>query len=186
MRRSPSRLPLALIAASLFSVCDAATLTQRVNALILATPQVKVGTWSTHPVGACGGAALPITVMTGGQPSWRTNLDPVGAPYEDGRLADGREVIVVPLETCTTYHLDGALIYAQVAGKMRYVGHVYSPDAHAAISISGGRIVFTTPLYGTGTDFRGMCCPSYVRVQIFTIVGRHLRELSERREATPR
>lgn len=163
------------------------SLVGRVNAALAATWQVIEGPVITDPIGACGVGVRRITIQ--GKPDssgFKRYLDIDGAPPNQGMLADHQQIVVVPLETCTSYHIGAALIYVAVGRNLKYVGFLWSTDARAGVSIKNGRIRWTTPVGNAGGTFRGGCCPPRVRVQEFTVIGDHLRKVSEHIMTPPR
>lgn len=155
-------------------------LTGRVSAALAATRQVREGPAITHPIGACLAGVRRISIQgMPGSNGLQRYLDFYGAPPVNGLLADHQQVVVVPLETCTSYHIGAALIYAAVGRNLKYVGFLWSPNGHAGVSIKNGRIRWTTPVGNAGGVSRGSCCPPRVRIQVFTITGNHLRKISE-------
>lgn len=95
------------------------------------------------------------------------DLDPTS--LTDYRLPDGREVIIVPLDSGTDAGGKTALVYAQVGGELRYV-RAFSNNQRGWVSVSlhGAGLHVTKPLYSADD---AQCCASRERVQTFSLVG---------------
>lgn len=95
---------------------------------------------------------------------------------DEGRLRNGRELLVVPLDSGGSGQVFGALVWTRAAGEpWRFAGSVPSPNGRLAIRIEGGVLVAALPEYGPGDPD---CCPSRHRYERFTLDGRKLELLA--------
>jgi hypothetical protein len=114
---------------------------------------------------------LERTHAPGNTPSFRIK----GTPYDglvvraavlDAVLADGPEVLVVPLDSGGTGVDFVAPVWAGPAGDWHYAGYIASPRGHLQVFMEGGYIVTRTPVYAASDP---ECCPSASRVTRYTV-----------------
>ena len=102
-----------------------------------------------------------------------------------GRMADGRWVGIVPLDSGTSAGIMYALMWVWTDGRAQFIGEVPAENhgvGHLAMSVQDGEIQLQWPLYAPG-DAR--CCPSRMRKKVLTLDGIRLRPLSDSVVAGP-
>lgn len=98
---------------------------------------------------------------------------------DDGYLANGQEVLIVPLLSGGTGGVYTTLLWTRLDGAWKFVGYIPS-DGHLLVTLQGGKINVVRPIY-KASDAR--CCPSKRSVEVDTLDGIVLR-LIERFETT--
>jgi hypothetical protein len=93
-----------------------------------------------------------------------------------GRLANGQEVMIVPVESGGSGAAFDALLFTRLAGRVRFVGLIPSPNGHLDVALSHGAIVVRTPVYKAGD---ANCCPSGFHWERDTLRGMTLVKLKE-------
>lgn len=85
-----------------------------------------------------------------------------------GFLANGQEVMVIPLGSGGSGGVFYSLLFTRINGAIRFVGYVPSPQGHLDISIAEGNLRIRTPVYSVGDP---NCCPSHHHMQLATLSG---------------
>jgi hypothetical protein len=107
-------------------------------------------------------------------------LDP--GRLRDGRLSDGREVIVVPLDSGEDVGVIDALVFASTSGRIKYVADIHSESGGVKVWVSGDTIQVEWSVY-SGDE--AMCCPSHFAEHTFSLVGAQLVKLREWTRSSP-
>ena len=95
---------------------------------------------------------------------------------DEGRLRNGRDLLVVPLDSGGSGQVFGALVWTRATGEAwRFAGSVPSPNGRLVIRIEGGVLVAALPDYGPGD---ADCCPSRHRYERFTVNRQKLELLN--------
>jgi hypothetical protein len=102
-------------------------------------------------------------------------------PYNlwSGRMADGRWVGIVPLDSGGPSGIKYTLMWVWTEGRAQFIGEVPAENSglgHLEMSVVDGVILLQWPLYKTG-DAR--CCPSLLRKKRLTLDGIRLRPLND-------
>lgn len=96
---------------------------------------------------------------------------------DDGFLANGQEVLIVPLLSGGSGGVFTTLLWTRAgAGAWKFAGPLQSGAGHLAVYIVGGKINVVTPIY-KGNDPN--CCPSNHHREIVTLQGTKLRVLEQ-------
>jgi hypothetical protein len=94
---------------------------------------------------------------------------------DDGFLANGQEVLIVPLVSGGSGGVFTTLLWTRTGGgAWKFVGPLQSGAGHLAVYIVSGKLNVITPIY-VGNDPN--CCPSNHHHEIDTIEGTKLRVL---------
>jgi hypothetical protein len=94
---------------------------------------------------------------------------------DDGFLANGQEVLIVPLVSGGSGGVFTTLLWTRTGGgAWEFVGPLQSGAGHLAVYILSGKLNVVTPIY-VGNDPN--CCPSNRRHEIDTLQGTKLRVL---------
>ena len=95
---------------------------------------------------------------------------------DDGFLANGQEVLIVPLLSGGSGGVFTTLLWTRTAngGAWKFVAPLQSGAGHLAVYIVSGKLNVITPIY-VGNDPN--CCPSNHHHEIDTIQGTKLRVL---------
>ena len=96
-----------------------------------------------------------------------------------GRMADGRWVGIVPLDSGGQAGIVYALMWVWTNSKPQFVGEIPADNnglGNLTMSVQNGNIILRWPLLGP-QDAR--CCPSLVRQKVLTLDGIRLRPLSD-------
>jgi len=90
-----------------------------------------------------------------------------------GYLANGTDVLIVPLESGGSGGVFYTLLFTSIATKPAFIGYVPSPSGHLEVFINEGRLVVKTPVYkGNSPD------PSH-HVIVYDVVGAALKKIDE-------
>ncbi len=101
----------------------------------------------------------------------------VNADTDDyGYLANGADVLIVPLQSGGSGGVFYTLLFTTIATKPAFIGYIPSGAGHLDVYIDGGRLIVETPIY-KGNDPN--CCPSGHHVVTYTLDGTKLKKLSE-------
>jgi hypothetical protein len=151
-------------------------LVQRVTALIASTPTLRMTPSATS--GDPSRRMPYVSIMANGK--FRCCSLPGGflnpQNLKDGRLPDGREVIIVPLDSATSGGIVDALIFASVGGRVQYIAHFNADMGHLGVELSGNGLQVETPVYSRDDAH---CCPSHLKERTFSIVGNRVVKLRE-------
>ena len=96
-----------------------------------------------------------------------------------GRIADGRWVGIVPLDSGGSAGIAYALMWVWTDGRAHFVGEIPAENGglgQLSMSIENGVIHLQWPMYRSSDT---KCCPSLVRTKILTLDGTRLRPLSD-------
>ena|SRR5215469_13044808 len=94
---------------------------------------------------------------------------------DDGFLANGQEVLIVPLVSGGSGGVFNTLLYTRSGhDPYRFVGYVPSKDGHLDVYLDEGRLIVVTPVY---KDSDAQCCPSSRSVKAYTLDGIKLKLL---------
>jgi hypothetical protein len=91
---------------------------------------------------------------------------------DDGYLANGQEVLIVPLVSGGSGGIFYTLVWTKISGAWQFVGYIPSGSGHLSVTIEEGSLVVVTPIYASGD---AQCCPSGHHNQIETLDGIKLR-----------
>lgn len=97
---------------------------------------------------------------------------------DDGFLANGQEVLIVPLLSGGSGGVFTTLLWTRTTsgGAWKFAGPLQSGAGHLAVYIASGKINVVTPIY-RGNDPN--CCPSNHHHEIETLEGTKLRVLEQ-------
>lgn len=99
-----------------------------------------------------------------------------------GRMSDGTQVLAVPLFSGGSGGVFTQLIFAQkVDGDPFFVGYLTS-EGHLAVNVTYHGIVAILPKYGPSDP---NCCPSKFETDVYTIVDRSLKLITQRISTKP-
>jgi hypothetical protein len=100
-----------------------------------------------------------------------------------GRLADGTQVMSIPLQSGGSGGVFTQIVFAQAFSetKPRYVGEIIS-GGHLAVNVTYHGIVAISPLYGPNDT---NCCPTHFKTRTYTVVDRKLKLVSQKTTAKP-
>lgn len=135
-----------------------------VAALVVATPQIN--RMNPQPPGSR--VYYEIQNATGGY------IDP--DRIDDGYLASGQEVLIVPLSSGGSGGVFSTLMWTKIGGVWKFVGYIPSGNGRLGIYIESGRLSVETPVYGPGEP---NCCPSKHHHILYTLDGVRLRKIDE-------
>lgn len=96
----------------------------------------------------------------------------IGRPQDalDGHLANGQEIMVLPLVSGGSGGIFYALLFTRLRSDISFVGYLRS-NGHLFIFLSHGTLHIVRPVYGLND---AQCCPSKHDYQIATLHGTHL------------
>lgn len=93
---------------------------------------------------------------------------------DDGFLANGQEVLIVPLVSGGSGGIFTTLLWTRVGNAWNFVGPLQSGAGHLAVYIVSGKLNVVTPIYKANDP---NCCPSAHHREIETLQGTKLRTL---------
>ncbi len=139
--------------------------TKNVAALIASTPQIK--------------PAVPAVPNYNGFKSVDVRGANVGgfvipASIDDGFLATGQEVLIVPLNSGGSGGVFTTLLWTKQSGVWKFVGYIPSTNGHLSVYIEAGQLNVVVPVYGTGEP---NCCPSKHRYTTYTLNGIRMKQV---------
>ncbi len=85
-----------------------------------------------------------------------------------GELANGQQVMIVPIESGGSGGVFTTLLFTKLAGKTRFVGTIPSQSGHLDVYLDSGRIIVKTPIYKASDP---NCCPSGHHYERATLNG---------------
>jgi hypothetical protein len=155
---------------------DAATVLR----LVKATPQLAIDASIPAPGG--NDKKTHPYVRTGNSPdTLGGNIDYEAASM--GRLSDGTQVMVIPLESGGSGGVFTQIVFVQPFGEAaKYAGAIPSGAGHLAVNVTFHGIVAIQPLYGPNDK---NCCPTRFLTRTYTIQAHRLHLVSERTSAKP-
>jgi tRNA A-37 threonylcarbamoyl transferase component Bud32 len=130
-------------------------------------------------------AALRVSTQPGNETAYVTVPDTPAHGEVDryailsGRMADGRWVGVVPLNSHGPAGIAYSLMWVWTDGRAQFVGEIPAENngyGHLTTLVRNGTIYVGWPVYGPSD---GSCCPSLLRSKILTLDGIRLRPLSD-------
>jgi hypothetical protein len=137
-------------------------------------------------------SALSVSTQANGATAYVTVPDTPARGTADpnriwvGRMADGRWVGIVPLDSGGSAGIAYALMWVWTDGRAQFVGEIPAENGglgRLSMSIENGEIHLQWPVYGSSVT---KCCPSLVRTKILTLDGIRLRPLSDTTAPTGR
>ncbi|GAC1356662.1 MAG: hypothetical protein NVSMB31_17280 [Vulcanimicrobiaceae bacterium] len=140
--------------------------------------------YDARGVGALVAATPQITAASKRDSEGRTTYSVQGAQVggfivpdmvDDGYLADGHEVLIVPLASGGSGGVFTTLLWTRTGNAWRFVGYIPS-NGHLNVHIEQGALHVITPVYATGEP---NCCPSKHHYVRYTLSGIHLKQLEE-------
>lgn len=148
-------------------------LVKSAKALTIDPSVPAIGGWSrkTHPYVRVGNGPNAV----GGA------VDPDFASI--GRLADGTQVMAVPLESGGSGGIFTQILFAQTDPSSRpfYLGSI-SSGGHLAVNVTYHGIVAISPDYGANDP---NCCPSKYERRVYDVSGRTLKLVARSQSAKP-
>jgi|GEM_PF-5024876 len=138
---------------------------QNVSSLMHSTPQIS----EQRPSPASG---RKLYTVKGTDAGGFVLVDSV----DDGYLANGQEVLIVPLDSGGSAGVFTTLLWTKRGGLWRFVGHLSSVRGHLDVHIQQGALNAIAPLYGTNDP---NCCPSKHNRTIYTLSGTQLKKIHQ-------
>jgi hypothetical protein len=93
-----------------------------------------------------------------------------------GYLANGTDVLILPLMSDGSGGIMYTLLFTSIATKPAFIGYVPSPQGHLNVYIDEGRLLVETPVF-VGNDLS--CCPSVHHVVVYDVVGAALKKIDQ-------
>ncbi|HEY4441516.1 MAG TPA: hypothetical protein VGN14_13745 [Candidatus Elarobacter sp.] len=119
-----------------------------------------------YATSAYGTAARYINVKGANATGWV-----VPAEATEGFLADGRRVMVAPINSGGSGGVFSALLFTQTGTTPHFVGTIPSGGGHLLVSVNAGRLLIEWPIY-VGDDPN--CCPSALHFEHASVRGNRL------------
>ena len=132
------------------------------------TTQVKV---VPPPPGSSGASRTYVQVKGSDAQGF---IDP--SFIDHGFLANGQEVLILPLESGGSGGVFYTLLFTTIDGRRRFVGYVPSESGHLDVHLQAGSLHVVTPIYGKNDP---NCCPSQHRFETYTLNGIKLERLDQ-------
>jgi hypothetical protein len=130
-------------------------------------------------------ATSALSIRTNGATAYVTVPDTPARGTADpnrtwvGKMADGRWVGIVPLDSGGSAGIAYALMWVWTDGRAQFVGEIPADNGglgRLSMSIESGEIHLQWPVYGNSDT---KCCPSLVRTKVLTLDGIRLRPLTD-------
>jgi len=149
-------------------------------ALVKATPALKIDA-TVPPIGGWSAKTHPYVRVRNSEQTAGGAIDPDSASI--GRLADGTQVMAVPLVSGGSGGVFTQILFAQPdeSGKPFYLGAITS-GGHLGVNVTYHGVVAISPIYGPNDP---NCCPSKYERRTYDVSGHALKLIARSESAKP-